>query len=197
MCRSTVAARGARHRAEETARAIRAASLTHVHAPRTTRQRARRLVLILTTPPVPPVSPVPPVCRAYGAVMHTAALVACSVLACLVAFQACLALGAPWGRLAWGGRHDGPLPRGLRVASGVSIALYAAMGALLLDRAGLVRPVAPEGVVRVLSWVLVGYLALGVVMNALSRSRAERAVMTPTALVLAACSAVVAAGPSA
>ena len=33
-------------------------------------------------------------------------------------------------------------------------------------------------------WVLTGYFALGVVLNAISRSRPERLVMTPVAVVL-------------
>lgn len=128
--------------------------------------------------------------------MHTtAAVLASLVLGSLAAFQACLALGAPWGRLAWGGQHHGRLPTRLRVGSAVSISLYAVAAAFLLDRAGLVDAIPSEGAVRIVSWVLVGYFALGVLMNAISRSAAERAVMTPTALVLAVCAAVVAVGP--
>ncbi len=52
----------------------------------------------------------------------------------------------------------------------------------------------PDGVVAVGIWVLVGYFGLGVLMNAISRSRPERQVMTPVALVLAAGCLVVALG---
>ena len=42
--------------------------------------------------------------------MHTAAaLVATTVLAALAVLQLGLALGAPWGRLVWGGQHAGRL----------------------------------------------------------------------------------------
>ena len=34
-------------------------------------------------------------------------------------------------------------------------------------------------------WVLAAYFTLGVVMNGISRSKPERRIMTPTALVLA------------
>ena len=125
-----------------------------------------------------------------------AAVLACVILAALAVFQACLSLGAPWGRLAWGGQHEGRLPGRLRVGSVVSIVLYAVFAAFIVDRAGLVDLIPSDRVVRVGTWVLVGYLALGVVMNALSRSTAERAVMTPTALVLAVCAVLVAAGPA-
>lgn len=122
-------------------------------------------------------------------------MLACVVLAALAAFQAALALGAPWGRFAWGGQHERELPRSLRIGSAASIALYGAFAVLLLDRAGLVEAL-PDTVSRVGTWVLVGYLALGVVMNGISRSRSERLVMTPTVVVLLACAVVVALTPA-
>ncbi len=122
-----------------------------------------------------------------------AAVVACTVLAALAVFQGALAFGAPWGRFAWGGQHDGVLPAGLRAGSAVSIVLYGVFAVLLLDRAALVDLV-PDAVSRVGTWVLVAYLGLGVVMNAVSRSRAERLTMTPVTLVLAVCALVVALG---
>jgi hypothetical protein len=64
--------------------------------------------------------------------------------------QLCVAAGAPWGRLVWGGGH------------------------------------------RVLAWVLFAYFAVGVGMNVISRSRAERLTMTPVCAVLAAATLVVA-----
>lgn len=127
--------------------------------------------------------------------MHTAAAVlACVLLAALAVLQLCLALGAPWGRFVWGGRHDGRLPTGLRVGSAVSIALYALFATVVLDRAGL-TDLMPDDVDGPGIWVLVAYLALGVVVNGISHSRSERAVMTPTVLVLLICAVVVALGP--
>lgn len=116
---------------------------------------------------------------------------ACTILAALAVFQGALALGAPWGRFAWGGQHDGVLPARLRAGSAVSIVLYGVFAVLILDRAAVVDLV-PDAVSRVGAWVLVAYLGLGVVMNAVSRSRAERLTMTPVALVLAVCTLVVA-----
>lgn len=117
------------------------------------------------------------------------AVVACIVLGALAAFQAGLALGAPWGRLAWGGQHE-RLPSRLRAASASSIALYGVFAAVLLDRAGLADLV-PAGVSGVGSWVLAGYFLLGIVLNGISRSRPERLTMTPVcALLCASCVAV-------
>lgn len=63
-------------------------------------------------------------------VTEVAAVVASVLLAALAAFQVALAAGAPLGRLAWGGRHR-VLPTGLRIASGVSVVVYAGIGWLI------------------------------------------------------------------
>ncbi len=112
----------------------------------------------------------------------TVAVVGVALLAALAVFQVALVCGAPLGRFAWGGQHV-VLPPRLRVGSAVAVVLYLLFALLLLQGAGAV-PVLPEGVADVGLWVLTGYLALGVVLNAISRSRPERLVMTPVAVVL-------------
>lgn len=114
-----------------------------------------------------------------------AALIACAVLAGLGIFQGALIGGAPLGRMAWGGQHD-VLPARLRIGSAVSIALYALFAYAALARAAVAPPVVSDTVTAVFAWVLTAYFALGVVMNGISRSRPERLIMTPVALVLAA-----------
>lgn len=126
-------------------------------------------------------------------VVQSAAIAACVILAALAVFQGALTAGRPLGRLAWGGQHV-VLPRNLRIGSAVSIVLYAVFGYVALGKAGLVAPLGGGSVTSVLMWVLTGYFALGVVMNAISRSKPERLVMTPVALVLAVLYLVVAAG---
>jgi hypothetical protein len=123
-------------------------------------------------------------------VISIVAVVGCLLLAALVVFQGLLIAGMPWGRLAWGGQHV-VLPARLRVGSAVSIVIYAGVALLFLAAAGLVT-VLPVGFVEVAIWVLVGYFALGILMNAISRSRPERLVMTPTVALLAGISLVLA-----
>jgi hypothetical protein len=108
-----------------------------------------------------------------------------TVLAALVTgiagFQAALAAGVPWGRVAWGGTHPGTLPAGYRAASAVAACVWLAVAA------GLVSPrVGPTGRRRLVTGlVVVGTLA--VVANGASRSAPERAVWTPYALVMLGC----------
>jgi hypothetical protein len=75
------------------------------------------------------------------------------------------------------------LPNNLRIGSIVSIVLYAVFAVIILERAGLIT----LGYARpgFAIWVLAGYSTLGTLMNAISRSRPERNVMTPVSLLLA------------
>lgn len=121
-----------------------------------------------------------------------AAVVAYALLAALAVFQVALAAGAPLGSLAWGGKNR-VLPRGLRIASAVSVLLYAlfawiiaAQVARATEFGDFVYETPPA------FWVLTAYFGLGVVVNLVSRSRPERFVMTPVAAVLCACCLVIA-----
>lgn len=122
-----------------------------------------------------------------------AALAACTVLAGLAVFQGALISGAPLGRLAWGGQHL-VLPTGLRIGSAMSVVLYAVFGYAAAAKAGLVLPLVNESVTSISMWVLAAYFALGVIMNGISRSKPERLVMTPTAIVLTALYLILAMG---
>ncbi|WP_181312947.1 hypothetical protein [Nocardioides campestrisoli] len=115
-----------------------------------------------------------------------AAVLATFVLAAISVVQIAAATGRPVGRFVWGGQHE-VLPRGLRIGSALSVVLYAAMAAALISRAA-----GREGALVAVVWVLVGYFTLGIAMNAASRSRSERAVMTPACAMLAGCSLLVA-----
>lgn len=112
-----------------------------------------------------------------------AAWLACAMLAALAAFQVTLIAGAPLGRLAWGGQHR-VLPPNLRIGSVVSIGLYGLFAAIVLQRAGLIA-ILPAPLADVGIWVVVAILALGIALNAISRSLPERFIMTPTVAVLA------------
>ena len=122
----------------------------------------------------------------------TAAIIATVLLAGLALFQAALASGAELGRFAWGGHHD-VLPTGFRIASGVAVLIYVVMAVIILDRAGTIS-VLQDDTARIATWVIAGYLAVGVVLNLISRSKSERNVMAPLALVLAMLALIVAAG---
>jgi hypothetical protein len=112
------------------------------------------------------------------------AMTGVAVLGCLAVFQLLLVAGAPLGRFAWGGQNA-VLPANLRIGSVVAIVLYGAFALIILEAAGGVG-LLPRGLVGVAIWLLTGYFALGIVLNAVSRSRPERLVMTPVSLALTA-----------
>jgi hypothetical protein len=120
----------------------------------------------------------------------TAAVVSLVLLAALAVFQGLLVAGLPLGRFAWGGQNE-VLPTNLRVGSAVSIALDGVFAVLILQAAGMLS-LLPDGAADVAIWVLAGFFVLGIAMNAISRSRSERLVMTPVVAVLAAACLVLA-----
>jgi hypothetical protein len=122
-----------------------------------------------------------------------AAVLACTLLGALAVFQVLLVLGAPLGRFAWGGQHR-VLPTRFRVGSIVSVLIYALLAVVVLARAGLVETGVSDGFLRTTTWIVVAYFFLGIGMNLASRSKPERAVMSPVAAVLCALCAVVAIG---
>lgn len=113
-------------------------------------------------------------------------------------FQAALALGVPWGQMAYGGRvetTEGVLPDRYRAmgASAVFILPFAAW--MILARADVVDEwFWSDGFVRTAAWVVAGYMVLNTVMNATARTSAERWGMGSATAITALLSFVVAAG---
>ena len=112
------------------------------------------------------------------------------VLVALAVLPGLGAAGKPVGILLWGGQHR-VLPRRLRTGSIIAIALYAAFAGILLSRSGVIAG-GDTGAIRVLTWLLAAYFVVGSVMNALSRSRAERGFMTPACVILAVSTVLIA-----
>ena len=119
------------------------------------------------------------------------AAVAAVGLGVVAAFQLFIALGAPVGRASWGGAHEGVLPTSLRVASACAVVVWTLAALIVLGRAEL-GPLS-GAYLRWASWVLVGVLVVGAVMNAASRSPWERWGWAPFTFILAILCAVVAA----
>jgi hypothetical protein len=109
----------------------------------------------------------------------------------IAAFQVALAGGAPLGRAAWGGAHE-RLPRNLRVASAVAAGVWVLAALIVLAGAGFEASPIPASVADWATWVVAGLLLVGAVMNFISRSRLERLIWGPVALVLAGLTVIVA-----
>jgi hypothetical protein len=122
-----------------------------------------------------------------------AAYVFTALVVVVAAFQVALAMGMPWGELTWGGRFPGRLPGYMRGGAVASAALLLGSALVVGARAGVFLP-QWEPISRTAVWGVVAYCALGVLANAITPSRRERAVWLPVALVLLVCSVLVAMG---
>lgn len=122
-----------------------------------------------------------------------AAIALVVILGLLAVFQIALIAGAPLGHFAWGGQ-DRILPSRKRVGSVISIVLYGVIAGIALTRAGLIPGWSDALGIVVAMWVVFAYFAAGILLNAISRSIPERAVMTPTVAVLAVLALLVALG---
>jgi hypothetical protein len=126
-------------------------------------------------------------------VTNLAAVAAFAIMALVAGFQLALAAGAPLGGIAWGGKREGRLPAGLRIASALAAPILLLFGWIVLARAGVVDPSPlPEGLLAPATWGIAALLALNTLANITSRSRLERAIFGSATAVAAVLCAVVA-----
>ena len=125
---------------------------------------------------------------------RTAAILAAAGFLVIAVFQVALALGAPLGDAAWGGRQA-RLSTRLRIGSAVAAVFWMLAMLIVLGRAGFDVSPFPDVVERWGTWVLVGLLPVGALMNIASSSRWERYLWGPLALVLGVLTLVVALHP--
>jgi hypothetical protein len=108
-----------------------------------------------------------------------AAQVLCAPLTVVCLFQLSRALG----RLCHGGAFPGVFPESMRIAALVQIGVLALAGLVVLSRAGVLLPRWAR-TSRWLSWVIVGLVGLGVILNLITPSPVERLIWAPVASLL-------------
>ena len=114
----------------------------------------------------------------------------------VVAFQAALTFGAPFGVAALGGANPGQLPTALRLVTGVAAVVWLFAVTVVLARGGHTLVPVPEVVSRVGIWVVVAFLGVGVLMNFASSSPWERFGWGPYTLIMLVLSVVLARSAS-
>ena len=120
-----------------------------------------------------------------------AAIIFAAVTAGAVLFQLALALGAPWGAYAMGGRFPGRFPASLRVAAVAQALILVLLTGVVLAHAGLaLQAWAPAA--SWLIWIVVAFSAVSLVLNSITSSKEERRVWLPVAIVMLGSSLVVA-----
>lgn len=113
-------------------------------------------------------------------------------------FQLGLALGAPWGAAAYGGRAAGPdgtLPVLYRATSALAGVFLAFGGVITLAQGQvIVLSGVADSTLTALTWLLAGVMALNTVANLASTSRLERFGMGSATAALTLCCLVLALG---
>lgn len=117
---------------------------------------------------------------------HIFAYIYCGFTAVVICFQFALALGAPWGELAMGGKYPGQFPVRLRVAALVQIGLLLILSVVVLTRAGMMfSEYYSES--RFVIWIVVIFYLVGAVLNAITPSEKERMLWLPVCIGLVIC----------
>ncbi|MFZ6872236.1 hypothetical protein ACO0LF_09245 [Undibacterium sp. Di27W] len=122
---------------------------------------------------------------------YVAGILAAVLLLFVMLFQFALACGAPWGNLAMGGKYPGKLPVQLRIAALMQLCLLACTGTIMLVRAGMFLPDYLAWS-RTAIWAVVVFMLISSILNLLTPSKWERRIWAPVALLLLACSIVLA-----
>lgn len=126
--------------------------------------------------------------------MIAAAFVLVVVQICVALFQLALVLGAPMGEYTLGGKNPGKLPMNLRIASAISALVNLAIAGHYLAQTGNLATLLPGDLNQIANWGLVGFNAVGLILNSISRSKKERQMWVPVLLLSSACSVIVALG---
>lgn len=108
-----------------------------------------------------------------------------------VGFQLALALGAPWGELALGGRYPGVLPPLMRVMAVVQGVILSLLALIVLSKAGLVLPEATADSPNV-AFIPVVVMGFSAWLNINTRSVRERKLWAPITIAMLVCALVVA-----
>ncbi len=105
--------------------------------------------------------------------MSLIGLILSFLLLFIAIFQALLALGAPYGKAAWGGQKGKVLPRNYRIASAISCIFFIFTISVVLSATEIID-LFSSSFENLFMWFLTVYLGLGIIMNAISRSKTER-----------------------
>ena len=123
-----------------------------------------------------------------------ATYVALVIFVLMAGFQLLLALGVPWGHLAWGGFHK-RLPTRLRIGSLVAVGIYVLGIVAVLDITGRANLLESSSFPKGVLWFLVVLFGFSILGNIMSNSRLEKRFMTPVAILLfASCLILVTGG---
>lgn len=104
-----------------------------------------------------------------------------------------LVLGLPYGEFAMGGKYT-VMPKAMRVMCAISVFVQIFAMIILLQTGNVLTTKIPDNVAKIGCYVFAIYLVLNTIMNAISKSKKEKYIMTPLAAITAICFFVTAIG---
>ena len=105
------------------------------------------------------------------------------VIAIMTVLVAC---GLPLGEFTMGGQHK-ILPKNLRVAAVISVAIQIFAMIIILQAGGFISLWLSFKVTKYICFFFAAYLSLNTIMNMISKSKKEKYVMTPISLIAGIC----------
>jgi cytochrome bd-type quinol oxidase subunit 2 len=106
-----------------------------------------------------------------------------ALLGIVILFQLALALGAPWGEYAMGGKFPGKFPAQMRIAALVQIVILFLIALVVLSASGLALNQF-YNFARTAIWFVVAFFVLGSLMNLATKSVKERRIWAPVNVLL-------------
>lgn len=106
-------------------------------------------------------------------------------------FQLALALGAPWGEMAMGGKFPGRYSIKLRIAAFIQMLILGFMALIVLIYAALLLPEWYEFSQKAI-WMIVILSAIIAILNTITPSKKERILWSPITITLFICAFIVA-----
>lgn len=113
------------------------------------------------------------------------------LIAVVVLFQLALALGAPWGAMAMGGKFPGRFPAAMRIVAVIQAGLLIFIALIVLTRAGVVFTEYAD-ISKTAIWGIVIFSLIGTILNIITPSKKERMLWAPVSFTLLICCSVVA-----
>lgn len=108
------------------------------------------------------------------------------LLLCVMILYILLVFGFPFGELAMGGKYK-VLPIQYRIACAISIIPLLIAIVVLMQTGGIFSTGLPQNIVRGIAYFFAIYFCVNTLMNAFSKSKKERLIMTPFSAVTALC----------
>jgi len=124
--------------------------------------------------------------------VQTTANIATVLFVFFIGFQLLLAAGLLPVSMAWGGRQTELTPV-LRLASIAAVILLGVFIYIIRYRAGLIGSVPAPTAIRVLAWVVAGYMTLNTVGNFASVNSIEKLLFGPMTIIITIACIIVAA----